>query len=191
MTFVVTVIGTPTLHLLGQAPSPCGEGILVFSCSSAKSTIGPKKLKTSNDKSEAMLTSDQTLVSSRGSQTLPGTAGSTVFAQITGTVGNAVERRVAATSNTTPETIKVAHELKGIGYKQRCRSLIKHSRVYNNTDPSTTGGVVPSFSWSIVLDRPLQSGGAVTTAHIKDALGQLMDLLLISGQLDKILNQEA
>ena len=138
-----------------------------------------------------MLTSDQTLVSSRASQTLPGAAGSTVLAQITGTVGNSVERRVAATANTTPETIRVSHEIKGIGYKQRCRSLVKAGKVYNNTDPSTTGGVVPSYSWQLVLDRPLQSGGAVTVQHLKDSLGQLMDLLLISGQLDKFLNQEA
>jgi len=138
-----------------------------------------------------MLTQDQTLVSSRASQTLPGAAGSTVFAQITGTVGNSVERRVAATANTTPEVIKIAHEVKGVGYKQRCRSVVKSSRTYNNTDPSTTGGVIPSFNWTLTLDRPLQSGGAVTTQHIKDGLGQLMDVLLISGQLDKFLNQEA
>lgn len=138
-----------------------------------------------------MLTTDQTLVSSRASQTLPGAAGSTVFAQITGTVGNAVDRRVAATANTTPEVLKISHEVKGVGYKQRCRSLISTKMTYNNTDPSVTGGVVPSFGWSLVLDRPLQSGGAVTVQHIKDKLGQLMDTLLISGQLDKFLNQEA
>jgi hypothetical protein len=50
---------------------------------------------------------------------------------------------------------------------------------------------VPSFSWGLTLDRPLQSGGAVTVQHIKDSLGQLIDTLLISGQLDKFLNQEA
>lgn len=138
-----------------------------------------------------MLTADQTLVSSRASQTLPGAAGSTVFAQITGTVGNTVDRRVAATANTTPELHRIAHEVKGIGYKQRCRSLLKLSMTYNNTDPSTTGGVVPSFSWGLTLDRPIQSGGAVTVQHLKDKLGQLIDTLLISGQLDKFLNQEA
>jgi len=146
---------------------------------------------TSNDKSEAMLTQDQTLLSSRTAQTLPGAAGSTVFAQITGTVGNKVERRVAATANTTPETLTTGHEVRGTGYKQRARSVIRIGRQYNNTDPSTTGGVVPSFSWQLVLDRPLNSGGAVTVQHIKDALGQLIDVLLISGQLDKLLNQEA
>jgi hypothetical protein len=138
-----------------------------------------------------MLTQDQTLLSSRGSQTLPGSAGSTVFAQITGTVGNKVERRVAATANTTPETLTIGHEVRGIGFKQRCRSLLRIGRQFNNVDPSTTGGAVPSFSWQLVLDRPLNSAGAVTVQHLKDTLGQMIDVMLISGQLDKFLNQEA
>jgi len=137
-----------------------------------------------------MLTQDQTLSANRAAQTLPGSTASTVFAQITN-ASDKVVRRVAATANTTPETIELGHQTVGQGFNKRTRTMGKYSRVYNNTDISLTGGVTPSFTLHWVLDRPVQSGGAVTTAHIKDALGYLMDMLLQSGQLDKILNQEA
>jgi hypothetical protein len=138
-----------------------------------------------------MLTPDQTLVSNRTGYTLPGAAGSTVFSQITGTTGSTVDRRVAATANTTPEVMTISHEIRNVGFKQRIRSLLRFKRTYSNVDPSTTGNVVPSFSWGLTLDRPTSSGGAVTVQHLKDSLGQLIDAMLISGQLDKFLNQEA
>lgn len=137
-----------------------------------------------------MLTQDQTLTANRSAQTLPGSTASTVFAQITNS-GEKIVRRVSATANTTPETIEIGHQVVGQGFNKRIRTMIKYSRVYNNTDTADTGGVTPSFACHWVLDRPVQSGGAVTTAHLKDALGYLMDLLLQSGQLDKLLNQEA
>jgi hypothetical protein len=69
--------------------------------------------------------------------------------------------------------------------------MLKYTRVYNNTDIADTGGVTPAFTVHQVIDRPVQSGGAVTEAHVKDAIGYLMDVILQSGHLAKILNQEA
>lgn len=139
-----------------------------------------------------MLSSDLALVSNRASQTLPGSAASTTFAQITGSGSSqAIVRRVAATALTTPQTFTISHENRGTGFNQRLRTLIQNKRVYNNTDLADTGGVVPSFTWNLTLDRPVNSGGVVTEAHLLDALGQLMDSLLISGNLTRILSQEA
>jgi hypothetical protein len=60
-----------------------------------------------------------------------------------------------------------------------------------NTDIADTGGVTPSASAYLVLDRPIQSGGAITDTVLKTLLGGLLHVLVASGQLDKLLNQEA
>jgi len=138
-----------------------------------------------------MLTADQTLVDNRASVTLPGSLGSLVFAQVTGPSGQKIVRRIAATANTTPNTLTVSHALSGTGFKQRCRSLIRMDFERRDTDVAVTGNVVPSLSAYIVMDRPIQSGGFITVAHIKTMIGQLTDLLTVSGNLDKIINQEA
>lgn len=139
-----------------------------------------------------MLTADLAVNASRATVTLPGSAGSLTFAQITGT-GNStsIVRRVSATANTTPQTLTIGHELKGAGFAQRCRSVVRCDYRALNTDIADTGNVTPSASAYLVIDRPIQSGGAITDAIIKNLIGQICDVLTVSGQADKLLNQEA
>lgn len=139
-----------------------------------------------------MLTADLSVTSNAGSITLPGSSGATTFAQITGT-GNSssIVRRVAATANTTPQTLTIGHTVNGTGFNQRCRSVVRMDYKAVNTDIADTGGVTPSASAYLVLDRPIQSGGAITDTVLKTLLGGLLHVLVASGQLDKLLNQEA
>lgn len=138
-----------------------------------------------------MLNADLTVTSNAGSITLPGDTGATVFAQIVGPSGNQIKRKVAATAGTTPEVLTTGHSETGTGYKRRIRSLVKLEYTANNTDIADTGGVTPSFSCHFVLDRPTQSGGAITDTIIKRQIGRLLHVILASGQLDKLLAQEA
>lgn len=137
-----------------------------------------------------MLTADLTVTSNAGSITLPGSSGATTFAQIGGGSTDAIVRRVAATANTTPQTLKTQHSVSGTGFKQRIRTLVRMDYQANNTDIADTGGVTPSASCYLVFDRPVQSGGAITDAIFKTMLGGLLHVVLASGQLDKLLNQE-
>lgn len=145
----------------------------------------------SNSKARAMLNAALTVTSNAGSITLPGSAGATVFDQITSSGGRTIVRRVAATANTTPQTLTIGHEEVGTGFKRRIRSLVKMNYADNTTDVEDTGGVVPQFQIQLVIDRPVQSGGAITDAIVTTALGGLLHVLLASGQLAKLLNQEA
>lgn len=138
-----------------------------------------------------MLTSDLTLTSNADPAALPGDTGATVFAQITGPSGNTIKRQVAATAGTTPEVLTIAHTETGTGYKRRRRTLVKLDFTALNTDIADTGGVTPGFSTHWVLDRPIQSGGAVTDTIIKRQIGRLLHCLLTVGHLDKLLNSEA
>lgn len=138
-----------------------------------------------------MLTADLTVTSNAGSITLPGSAAATTFAQITGPVGTSIVRRVAATANTTPQTLTIGHTSSGTGFATRIRSVVRMDYKALNTDIADTGNVTPSASCYLVLDRPYQSGGAITDAIIKTMLGGLFHVFNAAGQLDKILNQEA
>lgn len=138
-----------------------------------------------------MLTADLALVDNRASVTLPGSLGTLTFAQVTGPSGQKIVRRISATANTTPNTLTVSHALSGAGFKQRCRTMVRIDYERRDTDVAVTGGVVPALSFYCVLDRPIQNGGFITTAHIKTIIGQLADLLTQSGNIDKLINQEA
>jgi hypothetical protein len=139
-----------------------------------------------------MLTADLSVNGSRATVTLPGASGALTFAQITGT-GNSttIKRRVSATAGTTPQTLSIGHEIKGKGFEQRIRSVVRLDFQALNTDIADTGGVTPSASAYMVIDRPVQSGGVISTSTIKDLVGQVCDVLTVTGQLDKFLNQEA
>jgi len=137
-----------------------------------------------------MLTADLTLTDS-GSATKPGALGAKVFAQVSSLINDKTLRRIAATATTVPNELLVSHQSTGSGFKTRIRSLLKTSISRLDTDVSLTGGVTPSVSCQFVLDRPLQSNGYITTAHIQSLVGQLVDSILLSGHLDKILNLEA
>jgi hypothetical protein len=139
-----------------------------------------------------MLTADLSVTDNAASQTLPGGAGALTFAQVTGT-GNSsqIVRRVAATSNSTPQTLTIGHELKGVGFNARVRTLVKADQRHIATDIADTGGVTPSASVYLVIDRPVQSGGAITDQIIKNLVGQICAVVVTTGQLAKLLNQEA
>lgn len=138
-----------------------------------------------------MLTADLT-VTSTGSKTSPGTASALTFALINpSSTANQTQRRVAATANTTPKTASIGHQLSGKGFNARCRSRVGFTYTDLTADPVVTGGVVPFAQGYFVLDRPLQSGGAITDAILGDLAGNVIDVLCASGQFAKLLNQEA
>jgi hypothetical protein len=138
-----------------------------------------------------MLSSSLTVISNQGSITLPGAEGTKSFNQVAGGTGNQVLRRIAATATTTPQEILISHQNNGTGFGRRSRSVIKATLRKENIDPSTTGNITPSASCHLVIDRPLNMGSNITDAEIKTLLGQLMDVITRSGQLDALLNQEA
>lgn len=137
-----------------------------------------------------MFTSDLVITDS-GSATKPGAVGALTYASVLSHVIDRSKRRVAASATTTPRELSIAHTLSGTGFKQRCRSLIRYDFTRLDTDIADTGGVTPSASGQLVLDRPIQSGGFITTAHLQTIIGSLIDVLCVSGQLDKFLNMEA
>lgn len=138
-----------------------------------------------------MLSSDLTVVDSHAGLTLPGVLGSKVYAQITGPIGQTIVRRIAATANTTQQTLTIGHALAGTGYAQRIRTLVKHEYRVINTDPSVTGGIVPYTYNQWVQDRPVLSGGNITDAILTNNMAALMDVILTAGAFAKLLNQEA
>jgi len=137
-----------------------------------------------------MLTSDLTVVDNHASLTLPGTLGSKVYNQVATVANNASKRRIAATAGTTPQEIEISHEIKGTGFKARIRTMIRHKYTKVNQDTTLTEGVVPSASATLTFDRPVQSAGAITDVTFTDQIGALLDVVLTSGALAKILNQE-
>lgn len=138
-----------------------------------------------------MLNSDLTVVDSHAALTLPGLLGSKVYAQITGPIGQQIVRRIAATANTTQQTLTIGHTLAGSNYSQRLRTLVKHEYKAINADSSLTGGVVPYSTCYFVQDRPILSGGVITDAILTNNMAALVDVLLTSGQWTKLLAQEA
>lgn len=137
-----------------------------------------------------MLTSDL-VVTDSGSATKPGALGAKTFALVASLVNDKTKRRIAATATTTPQECTISHTLSGTGFKQRCRSLLRFDFQRLDTDIADTGGVTPTAAAYFVLDRPIQSAGAITTAHIQSLVGWIVDTLCVAGQLDKILNMEA
>jgi hypothetical protein len=137
-----------------------------------------------------MLTANLTVVDSHSGLTLPGALGSKVYNQIAGTVNNQVVRRIAATANTTPQTLIIGHQLTGKGFDARIRSTVRMNYLDLTKDLDLTGKVIPSSSVYLVIDRPVQSDGAITDAIITNQVGGVCDVFLTSGALAQILNQE-
>jgi hypothetical protein len=135
-----------------------------------------------------MLTNDLT-VTDNGSGTKPGSVGALTYA-LRGTDLKGSTRSVAAVAATTPKILTIQHQDTGTGFNQRLRSVVKHSYKKLDSDLADTGGVTPSSSVHIVIDRPVNSGGAITTAVLKEQIGAVLDVIMAAGQLDKILNQE-
>jgi hypothetical protein len=137
-----------------------------------------------------MLSQNLTVVDNHASLTLPGALGSKVYNQIATNIINQVYRRIAATANTTPQELKIQHAVSGAGFKARIRSSIRHDYTDLTKDTTLTDGVVPSSSLYLVMDRPVQSAGAITDTIVTNQLGALLDVILTAGQFAQLLNQE-
>lgn len=137
-----------------------------------------------------MLTSNLTLVSSGTPGAKPGATGSKVFTLVATPVTNLSLRRITATAATTPQVLSIGHTHSKSGFAERVRSVIRYDFTRNDTDPAVTGGIVPSFGFYTVLDRPVRSNGYITSAHIYDGIGWVADHLLVSGNVDAMLNEE-
>lgn len=137
-----------------------------------------------------MLTSDLVITDS-GSVTKPGAEGAKTYALVASLINGKTLRRIAANATTVPHELSISHTLSGSGFKQRCRTLIRADVRRLDTDTSLTGGQTPSAAFYGVLDRPIQSNGYITTAHLDTIMSVVVDTLLVSGQWAKLLNMEA
>jgi hypothetical protein len=146
-------------------------------------TIGCAKLT-------KMLDANLTVVDSHSSLTLPGALGSKVYNQVVSVDPSQSIRRIAATATTTRQELLIKHTQKGTGFNARIRTEVRVDYKKLDQDTTLTGGVVPSESIYLVIDRPLQSGGAITDTVTKNNVGACLDVVLTSGALDKLLNLE-
>jgi hypothetical protein len=133
-----------------------------------------------------MLASDQTLVSNRSSQTLPGADSSLVYAEVlSGSLAKSA-RQVTAVALTTPKKLIIEQRNSGSGLSARRAVVVRHEYSDLSADPALYGGVVPQSAVTVTINFPAV-GSAITAAIIKTQIGVLMDLLLISGNTDALL----
>lgn len=97
-------------------------------------------------------------------------------------------RRVSATSATTPETLKIAHQSSSskneVGVLQYSQHLIRLDESF--TDPIKGSGQLSAW---LVLRNPIGTT-VITSQKILDILGRLLAFEQTAGNLDKILNNE-
>lgn len=131
------------------------------------------------------------VVTDSGTATKPGVLGAKTFALVASLINGSSKRRIAATATSTPQEMTCGHQTSGAGVAARCRTVVRFDLTRNDVDPSLYGGKPPTASAYMVIDRPLNQGAAIATADIKNLVGQLVDAILATGQLDKLLNQES
>jgi len=83
-----------------------------------------------------------------------------------------------------------SHQIVGTAYKARIRSMLKFQLKDLTKDPTLTGGIIPSAAAYLVIDRPVNSGGAIINAQVDDLVGWLIDTITQSGVLASFYNQE-
>jgi len=130
------------------------------------------------------------VITSNGAGNKPGATGAITFALVAALINDKSLRREAATALTTPTELSVQHSISGSGFKARCRSVVRMDYRDLTQDTTLTAGVIPSASAYLVIDRPLQSAGKITDAILKRLIGSVLDVIMATGQLDKLLNQE-
>jgi hypothetical protein len=151
--------------------------------------LGAKKQQ--QTKHKAMLSAALTVVDNHASLTLPGALGSKVYDQVTPANSNQTKRRIAATASTTQQELIISHQFTGgSGFHQRIRSMIRADYRDLTKDTSLTDGVVPSCSSYHIFDRPVQSASAITDVIMTNTIAVVMDVILTSGALAKLLNLE-
>lgn len=140
-----------------------------------------------------MIALNLTVVGSATGVVLPGATGTKDFNLVNSPTNGRNLRRIAATATTAPEEITISHQHTGSSgtFSERVRSLVQSRKTRNDTDLTLTGGIKPYVSVQVTIDRPVNSGGFITTAMIKQCVGEVCDVLTRSGQLDLLLNEEA
>lgn len=97
-------------------------------------------------------------------------------------------RRVSSTAATTPETLKISHQISSakneVGVIQYGQHLIRLDEVF--TDVAKGTGQLSAW---MVIRNPLGTT-AITSQKIIDIIGRLLAFEQSSGYLDKILNNE-
>lgn len=135
-----------------------------------------------------MLNNDLT-VTDNGTGTKPGSVGALVYA-LRSTEASGSVRSVAAVSITTPKLLTIGHQMSGSGFKQTIRTMIKWSYQKLDSDLADTGGIIPACGATLTFFRPVNSGGFITSAIMKEGIGAVIDTVTVAGQLDKLLNME-
>lgn len=135
-----------------------------------------------------MLTNDL-VVTDNGTGTKPGALGAKTYSLLSVAEAKSV-RRIAATALSTPQTMTISHELKGKNWAARARSLVRADIQNIGVDLASVGNIVPSAAVYLVIDRPVNTGGTLTATDVKNLVGAVLDVIMASGQLDKLLNME-
>lgn len=117
-----------------------------------------------------------------------GTNAAKVYSLVLPLSTDASLRRVSATSATTPETLKIAHQSSSskneVGVLAYGQHLIRLDQAF--TDPVKGTGTLSAW---LVLRNPIGTT-VITSQSIIDILGRLIAFEQTAGTLDKVLNNE-
>lgn len=93
-------------------------------------------------------------------------------------------RRVSATATTTPETLRIAHQVVGSKETPADQHLVRLDKLLTDT----IKGQVQLSAWMVI--KVPKGTTIVTLQEIKDIVGRLIALEQSSGALDRLLNGE-
>jgi hypothetical protein len=99
------------------------------------------------------------------------------------TIPGGIQRDVSSLANTTPQSLVISHQKVVRNGINRRRSRVG---INAHADDSDLGNV--PYGAYFVVDAPI--GTAVTTDNVKAAIGRLIALLTVSGNVEKLLNGE-
>lgn len=120
-----------------------------------------------------------------------GTQTGTAFNLVALGVDGSTKRRVAATAMTDRQEILIRHQITGKGWLERARMNLRVDLSKINQDVSLTGGITPSASVSVTIDRPNKMGAIMTDVAINNAVGLAIQMFLTAGNMAAFHNQEA
>jgi len=138
-----------------------------------------------------MLAENLTVSATASSLANIGTQSGTVFALVALGADGSTRRRVAATALTDRQEILIRHQITGKGWLERARMNLRVDLSKINQDTSLTGGVTPSASVSVTIDRPLKMAAIMTDVAINNAVGFAIQMFLTAGNIAAFHNQEA
>jgi len=97
-------------------------------------------------------------------------------------------RRVASTSSTTPEVLKIAHQQSSVKNEVGLLSYSQHLIRLDESFTDVIKGTGQLSAW-LVIRNPIGTT-AITSQKILDLVGRLLAFEQTAGNLDKILNNE-